>query len=69
MLATLRKLIIDARTAKVYEQREQIANQALRRLNAIEEILKTVAHERTKTAKRGLQRRPAMPEVRTRKVS
>ena len=70
MFAALRKLIIDARTAEGYEQREQIANQALRRLNAIEEILKTAAHERsrkggTKTA----QRRPGMPEARARKVS
>ena len=74
MFTALRKLIIDARTAQVYEQREQIANEALRRLNAIEEILKTAAHERsrkggTKTAQRGLQRRSGMPEVRARKVS
>jgi hypothetical protein len=74
MFAALRKLIIDARTAEVYEQREQIANKALRRLNAIEKILITAAQEPshkggTKTAQRGLQRRPGMPEVRARKVS
>jgi len=71
MFAALRKLIIDARTAQVYEQREQIANEALRRLNAIEEILKTAAHERnrnggTKPPQRG---GPGMREVRARKVS
>jgi hypothetical protein len=73
MFAALRKLIMDARTAEVYEQREQIANNALRRLNTIEKILLTAAQERgrkagTKTAQRGLQRRPG-PEVRARKVS
>ncbi len=78
MFAALRKLIMDARTAEIYEQREQITNKALRRLNAIEKILITAVQARgrkggTKTAQRGseylLPRRPSLPQARARKVS
>ena len=58
MFAILRSLIMDARTAETYEQRDPIINKALRRLDGIEKILMTAVQERgrkggTKTAERG----------------
>ncbi len=58
MFAALRKLIMDARTAEIYEQRERITNKALHQLNAIEKILIAAVQEPgrkggNKTAERG----------------
>ena len=58
MFAALRKLIVEARTAEIYERREQITDKALRQLDGIEKILMTAMQERgrkggTKTAERG----------------
>ncbi len=77
MFAALRKVIMEARTAEIYEQREQVTDEALRRVNAIEKILTREGQARgrtggARTAQRGgleVQRRPGQPEVRAKKVS
>jgi hypothetical protein len=57
MFGALRKLIIEARTAEIYEQRLQITSKALHQLNAIEKILTTAVQERGR--KGGTKKKPS----------